>query len=66
MEKNKGIKTVRVICMVMVILCSILNLTHAYNIVPLSDVGIRTVGILNLLALFGLVYSTFKMKNDNK
>lgn len=66
MEKNKGIKTVRVICMVMVILCSILNLTHAYNIVPLSDVWIRTVGILNLLALFGLAYSTFKMKNDNK
>ena len=66
MEKNKGIKTFRVICVVVVILGAILGLNQAYSIVPLPDVVNRTVGILNLLALIGLAYSTVKMQNKEQ
>ena len=62
MEKNKGIKTFRVICIVVVILSAILGLNQAYSIVPLPDVVNITVSNLNLLALIGLAYSTFKMQ----
>ncbi len=66
MQKNKGIKTLRVICIVIIILGAISGLNQAYSIVPLSDVVIRTVGILNLLGLIGFGYSTFKMKNKEQ
>ena len=66
MEKNKDIKTLRVICTVIIILGAISGLNQAYSIVPLPDVVIRTVGILNLLALIGFGYSTFKMKNKEQ
>lgn len=66
MEKNKGVKTFRVVCIVVVILSAILGLNQAYSIVPLPDVVNRTVGILNLLALIGLAYSTVKMLNKEQ
>ena len=66
MEKNKGIKTLRVICIVIIILGAISGLNQAYSIVPLPDVVNRTVGILNLLALIGLAYSTVKMLNKEQ
>lgn len=66
MEKNKGIKTFKVICIVVVILSAILGLNQAYSIVPLPDVVNITVSILNLLALIGLAYSTFKMQNKEQ
>lgn len=66
MEKNKGIKTFRVICIVFIILGAISGLNQAYSIVPLPDVVIRIMGILNLLALIGYGYSTFKMKNNEQ
>ena len=52
MEKNKGIKTLRVICIVIIILGAISGLNQAYSIVPLPDVVIRTVGILNQIKIW--------------
>lgn len=66
MEKKKGIKTLWVICIIIIILGAISGLNQAYNIVPMSDAVKRTVGILNLLALIGFGYSTFKMKNKEQ
>ena len=66
MEKNKGIKTLRAICIVIIILGAISGLNQAYDIVPLSDAVKRTVGILNLLALIGFGYSTVKMKKNKE
>ena len=62
MEKTEGIKTLRAICIVIIILGAISGLNQAYDIVPLSDAVKRTVGILNLLALIGFGYSTVTMK----
>ena len=66
MEKNKGIKTLRVICVVIIILGAVSGLNQAYNFVPLSDAVKRTVGVLNLLALIGFGYSIVKMKNKEQ
>jgi hypothetical protein len=45
---------------------AVLGHNQAYNYCPLPIAVNRTVSILNLLALIGLSYSTFKMKNKEQ
>lgn len=59
MNKGKAIKYLRIVCGVITILASVIILANAYgNLLP--DNVQRLVSILNLCALIGLSYTTFK------
>jgi Na+/alanine symporter len=63
MNKGTAIHFLRIVCIVIVILAAVIILVSAYGI-ALPDNIQRLVGILNLCALIGLSYTTFKKMED--
>lgn len=64
MEKNKGIRALRIVCILIMAFCAILLLIQGLGILLLSNNVHWMVIILNLLAIIGLVCSSRRTHRD--
>ncbi|GKX67029.1 hypothetical protein [Inconstantimicrobium mannanitabidum] len=60
--KNRNAFMISLIIMIITIICMVIN----RFISPLPDVVIRVVGVIMLINLVVLSYSTVKLKSNNK
>lgn len=60
--KIKNVFTISLAIMIILIICIGIN----WFILPFSDIMVRFLGIIMIINLFVLVYSTVKLKSNSK
>ena len=62
MANNNNLNTLRGVCLIILVIVFIVSGLQVFNVATLSDTFIRIIGILCLLAVFGLSYAFFRNK----